>query len=40
MGNKKSGYGNKDGKQTGKKRGGQGRNRTDTCRHPTTKNKK
>jgi len=40
MGNKKSGYGNKDGSQRGWKKGGQGRNQTNTCRHPSGKNKK
>lgn len=29
-----SGYGRKDGSQKGWKRGGLGRNRTSTCRHP------
>lgn len=31
------GYGSKDGSQQGQKKGGGGRNRTETCRHPETK---
>ena len=30
-------YGRKDGSQTGRKSGGQGRNQTTTCRHQTIK---
>ena len=30
-------YGIKDGSQTGKKTGGQGRNETQNCRHPEKK---
>lgn len=33
-------YGNKDGKQTGWKKGGRGRNQTDSCRHPQIKKKR
>jgi len=30
----RKGYGTKDGRQTGLKQGGRGRNRTSICRHP------
>ena len=33
-------YGQKDGKQTGKKSGGRGRNQTSDCRHPKIKSKR
>ena len=33
-------YGRKDGSQRGRRQGGRGRNRTDTCRHPEIKSKR
>ena len=36
----KSGYGNKDGSQKGKKQGGRGHNKTTTCRHPVVKKRR
>ena len=36
----RSGYGKKDGSKKGSKQGGRGRNRTNSCRHPNTRNKK
>ncbi len=30
-------FGNKDGRKTGQKAGGRGRNKTDKCRHPKKK---
>ena len=36
----REGYGKKDGSQKGRKQGGRGRNRTNSCRHPNTGNKK
>lgn len=34
------GFGKKDGSQQGRNAGGRGRNQTDTCRHPSKRNKK
>ena len=34
------GLGRKDGRQTGRKAGGLGRNRTSTCRHPIIKERR
>jgi len=36
----RKGLGKKDGRQTGRKAGGQGRNQTSTCRHPTIRKKR
>jgi len=36
----KRGFGRKDGSQIGRKQGGRGKNRTDTCRHPEKRNKR
>jgi len=33
-------YGSKDGSQRGRKKGGRGRNRTSTCRHPKIKRRR
>lgn len=33
----RKGFGKKDGSQRGLEQGGRGRNRTDTCRHPSIK---
>ena len=34
----RKGYGKKDGSQIGRKSGGKGRNKTDTCRHKSSSN--
>lgn len=36
----RSGYNKKDGSKKGSKQSGQGRNRSNDCRHPNTGNKK
>jgi len=35
----RKGYGKKDGSKRGRKNNGIGRNRTDTCRHPSSNEK-